>query len=176
MENESNTVLFISGADAVRIEHSDPVKKFRCEIVRKGGGVLKTVFDSDGAILSRKPLPPETDILKESDDIASNFGDFVTRTEYSDVKLERSCPSCSAFSLQEQDGPVPIVPVYVCRSCGSKSFLLTDEYLSQLVGENLTAFNDGERSELSKDPSAFSAELKEYIIRIFASKRIIAIK
>ena len=177
MESESNTVYVSLSKEAARLDYDGPSGRAICTIERCGSGILKTYFNNEGAILHREPVNPGKGIEEAATETAMLLGTPVRKGEYSPVKLSKPCPSCSALSLVEhRDSGVPIMPVYKCTSCGAKAFMLTDEYLSQLVRENIKAFSDAERKELEADPGKFSDELREYIIRIFASKRIIGIK
>ncbi len=177
MGSESDLVYISLSKDAARLDYTNKSGSSSCTIERCGGGTLKTYFDEDGAILHREPLDPGKGIEEIAMETAKTLGTPVKGGEYSPVKLSKPCPACSAKALIEhRDSGVPIMPIYVCTSCGARAFLLTDEYMSQLVRENLRAFSDEERKELETDPGKFSNELREYIIRIFASKRIIGIK
>jgi len=60
--------------------------------------------------------------------------------------------------------------------CKAKSYYLTDEYLEFLVDSNYNMFSDDEQREIERDKNAFLKELRAYIIRIFASKKIQSIK
>jgi hypothetical protein len=68
------------------------------------------------------------------------------------------------------------MPLYSCTGCSTKSYYLTRDYLEYLVDNNNSMFEAAELSELSKDKNAFMSELEAYIIRIFASKKIMCIK
>ncbi|MEM3841121.1 MAG: hypothetical protein QXN59_00275 [Candidatus Micrarchaeaceae archaeon] len=176
MPDEEQAILYMSSSSAARVDYRSPSKTFFCEIERVDGGVLQTFFDGSGAVVRRNPLPISTDIAAESERLAKSFGCPVVRKEYSKVLLDKPCPKCYSSPLAEQPGPKMVMPIYICKHCGSKSFFLTDQYLIQLVSENKSSFSESERAELSSSPDAFFAELREYIIRIFASKKIIAIK
>ncbi len=102
--------------------------------------------------------------------------------QYSDVKFSKPCPKCGQYELLRYvdafagKSDAPIMPLYHCNNCNTKSHHLTNEYLEYLVENNAALFDDKETSELSKDRSAFMTELKGYIIRIFASKKIMSIE
>ncbi|MCL5007287.1 MAG: Lar family restriction alleviation protein [Candidatus Marsarchaeota archaeon] len=177
MESESNLVYVSLSKDAARLDYPGSSGSASCIIERQEGGMLMTYFDKDGAILHRKPVNPGKGIQEIAMETAKLLGKPVIGGEYAPVRLSKPCPLCGANALVEhRDSGVPIIPIYRCESCGAKAFFLTDEYLSQLVKENIKAFSDEERSELDANPGKFSKELREYIIRIFASKRIIGIK
>jgi transposase-like protein len=100
---------------------------------------------------------------------------------YMAIKLHKVCPECKKDSPRRQlEGTtireVPIIPLYVCDSCGCRSYHLTKEYLLHLVEKKRALFSAAEAAEYEKDPKKFVDELREYVIRIFASKRIMCIK
>lgn len=152
-----------------------------------GNGVVETIFDAHGAILKQEMFPENQNPQIEIDNYMKRFmkqvhlNDLVDET-YSEIKLDKKCPTCSNDSLTRimdldtKEPNVPILPTYLCTSCKGKSYYLSDAYLEFLVSNNTTMFSDAERKELEANREAFLHELKEYIIRIFASKRIIRIK
>lgn len=71
---------------------------------------------------------------------------------------------------------MPVMPLYYCTNCSKQSYYLTNTYLEYLIYNNKGLFTNKEQVELQNDEEAFIAELKEYIIRIFASKKIMQIK
>lgn len=151
-------------------------------------GVAETIFDDQGAVLRQSLVPGTTDIdkrlalqmrelLKEA-----NVDKVRESAEYNEIKLKKNCPACGTDTLsqyREKVGgmeTIPIVPTYLCGKCNGRSYYLTDQYLDQLVSTNKELFSEQELSELRSNKEAFMSELKEYIIRIFASKKIIRIK
>lgn len=101
---------------------------------------------------------------------------------YEEVKLNRQCPHCGGTSLVRFANSVmtskelPVMPIYSCNACTKRSYYLTDEYLAFLVKNNKALFEGAELAELEKDSQAFMHEMKEYIIRIFATKHIARIR
>lgn len=67
---------------------------------------------------------------------------------------------------------VPVMPIFICKKCSQKHYSLTDEYLKYLVLSNKQLFESAELKEIDTDLESSINTLKEYIIRIFASKRI----
>jgi len=102
--------------------------------------------------------------------------------KYKRVRLDKVCPACKKDALERQLDAVntikeiPIIPLYVCSDCGERSYYLTKEYLLYLVETKRELFDKGEAAEYEKDSKKFVDELKEYVIRIFASKRILCIR
>lgn len=145
-------------------------------------GVLHTTFDHDGAIICQRLIKPGMG----ADEIASAFikdsgiGSPEERP-FEPVMLNRPCPTCGrgqlsryaeAFSLED----APVMPLYYCMGCKGKSFHMTDAYLRYLVYNNRGLFEGKELAELDGNSASFIKELHEYVIRIFASKKITQIK
>ncbi len=108
------------------------------------------------------------------------LGVETRNVDFTEIKLNKQCPSCASYSLSRDidfdKQKVPIMPTYVCAQCQGKSYYLSDSYLNYLVSDNSELFSEKELKEMTSNKEAFLSELKEYIIRIFASKRIIRIK
>jgi predicted RNA-binding Zn-ribbon protein involved in translation (DUF1610 family) len=149
-----------------------------------GETVVETIFDTEGGILVQSLLKMEgTRIHERTSTYMKNAGLGEAReVEFTDVKLNKRCPNCGKDTLSRRASTVrdfkdiPIMPIYDCTSCRWRSYYLTDTYLTYLVHNNKELFDHEESSELEKDERQFLGELKEYIIRIFASKRILCIK
>lgn len=150
----------------------------------KGEHTLETTFNEEGAILKQEMKKlAEPDVNEQISLILKNAGVVAIKEQpYQEIKLNKKCPKCSntglsrhadAFSTKQE---IPIMPLYHCKSCGSQSYYLTDSYLEQLVLNNKDMFEGKELSELDANKQAFMDELKAYIIRIFASKKIMCIK
>ena len=136
--------------------------------------ILETTYNANGEILNQKFLKGATTMLANS--FASKLGSKVLTKNYEEIKLAKPCPVCNKNALKKEKISIPIVPTYICDSCGAKSYNLTNEYLSKLAYENIHLFSDLEIKELKENNQKFMNELKEYIIRIFASKHITNIK
>ena len=100
--------------------------------------------------------------------------------KYSGVSIDARCSGCGAGSLfRELDGllpseikDIPVVPIFMCKECKKKHYMLTDSYLAELVKNNDALFEKSERDEISSNLDSSINMLQEYIIRIFASKKI----
>ncbi|MCL5430146.1 MAG: hypothetical protein M1504_01555 [Candidatus Marsarchaeota archaeon] len=145
-------------------------------------GVLETLFDTKGGILKQSLMEIKD---KKEDVAAAGVGLIVERTssritngKYSEISIDKKCPSCNKSDLSRiastvnDSSKIPVMPMYECRSCGSQSYYLTDEYLEYLVTNNRDLFSENEAKELASQRGATLNELREYIIRIFACKRI----
>jgi hypothetical protein len=99
---------------------------------------------------------------------------------YRPVEVRARCGSCGNAKIgRELDAKtaneidqVPVVPLFLCRSCGKRFYSINDRYLRRLVEGNLSLFEESELEEMRKDCDAFIYTMKEYIVRIFASKKI----
>lgn len=145
-------------------------------------GILETLFDEEGGILKQIAIKGGAQTMESEVEGLLKRLVSVGNTTYREVMLKKKCPHCGETGLvraKDQSAgvsDVPIIPTYVCSSCGGKSYHLTDAHLKSLVSDSKTLFSDTELRELNNSEEEFLKELKEYIIRIFASKRIIAIK
>jgi hypothetical protein len=150
----------------------------------KNYGTIETEFNSEGHILLQRvvdiqavPLSERViELLRQA-----NISD-TRQAQFSDVKINKACPKCSQYVLTRyveafaSKKEVPVMPLYYCPNCTTKSYHLTNEYLEYLIETNKLMFSQEEVLELGKDKSRFVTELQAYIIRIFASKKIMCIK
>lgn len=65
-----------------------------------------------------------------------------------------------------------MAPIFRCTKCDKRFYSITRTYLERLVDRKAELFDEKELEELRKDRETFINTLNEYIIRIFASKRI----
>ena len=106
--------------------------------------------------------------------------DFVNTSSYEPVKVDASCMKCGTETIQReldrQDTKtvykVSVVPIFVCKTCKTRFYSMTDAYLKRLIENNISLFAAEEIEQRKKNEAEFVHELHEYIIRIFASKRI----
>lgn len=172
----------ISDAGAVQLEFLSQNRRNTVQWELVNGAVLESLFDADGGILrqklhenSSKEGMSATSALLER--FAEKEGIFVMgEREFREIKLKKGCPKCGKEELKRELSPVPVMPIYICSDCDSRSYHLTDDYLEYLVENNKELFDGKELQEMSGSREKFTAELKEYVIRIFASKRIACIK
>jgi len=144
-------------------------------------GSLITFFNENGEVLDQRILKGKS--IEEG--LEYYVGPLkIVESEYKEVEVKAVCPRCGKRSIRrELDlvdtrklSNVPVVPIYVCTSCGQGFYSLTKEYLKKIVDEHLDLFSAEENSEREKNEEAFINELNEYIIRIFASKKLMRIK
>lgn len=169
----------------VKLEYVQDGKKRTALWEPMCNGVVETIFDDSGAVLRQVLLPEKAG---EGADchmqrLISELKVMKTaEKEFSEVKINKKCPTCDSDSLVRftegitDTTKAPVMPTYICKSCNGKSYYLTDDYLEYLVSNNKEMFEPKELAEMEKDRGAFIHELREYIIRIFASKKIARIK
>jgi hypothetical protein len=103
------------------------------------------------------------------------------KVSYDRVKISASCKKCGSgekisreldLTLISYVESVPVVPIFRCIGCGSRFYAMEREYLNALVSRNIALFTESERIGIEKESESAIKELNEYIIRIFASKKI----
>jgi len=181
-----NGTAYLSKDDKghVKLEYTSGGKTVARIWETRDRGTLEIMFGEDGSILFQKMSRFNGDELNQRiADAMSEAGISQTeQAEYSDVKLNKPCPKCSEQNLQRyteaffSKNEVPIMPLYHCPGCSTKSYHLTEDYLGYLVDANMEKFTGEELKQMGLDRNAFMSELKAYIIRIFASKRIMCIE
>lgn len=147
---------------------------------RRDSGTLETTFDYNGAVtnqvLFRDDFSSAEGMLLRAMHTASIDPGEVSDVEFGEIQLKFSCPSCGKHTLKRYAGSpikgIPVVPTYACSSCSQHSYNLTKAHLLKIAMSNKDLFTTAECEELERDSGAFIAELYEYIIRIFASKKI----
>ncbi|MEM0149676.1 MAG: hypothetical protein QXW10_02150, partial [Candidatus Micrarchaeaceae archaeon] len=173
-ELEPGHAVLSKSSSAYKLELNAGGKKYAITWEQRGGGTLKIMFNRDGAItmqeysrLSSEEIEKEINRILEGNSITD-----ISNGTYKEVRLDRACPKCGTRRLRlassSPSSTVPVMPIYICESCGAKSYYLTDEDLEYLVSRHGDLFTEEERKELDASSEAFLKELKEYIIRIFA--------
>jgi len=145
-------------------------------------GALQTTFDSKGGILDQKIIALDKSLREVVGSFVEGESLSVKKTSYKEVRLSKNCPSCGSQNLiryaEHASNPkeIPVIPKYICADCSSESYYLTDNYLKRLVDEHPYLFSEGELNSRNENNAAFTQELKEYITRVFAAKKIPTIK
>lgn len=153
-----------------------------CIVEKTGGGILITEFDEKGIVLGQK-ISLGSSLEEEIGRYVSVYSlkpTFKSIEKYERVVVKAKCSSCKAEKIaRELDfsdpclvNDIPIVPIFRCMGCGKRFYNIGKEYLSRLVDENKALFTSEETKEQEKDKDAFINTINEYIIRIFASKKI----
>ncbi|MGA3021003.1 MAG: hypothetical protein ABSD68_03585 [Candidatus Micrarchaeales archaeon] len=144
-------------------------------------GILITEFKKNGEIVNQI-YDRDNDLDNALTKHLGTFGklEFLDVDAYERVKVNVACAKCGTESIEREldradiglVSNVPVVPIFVCRKCGSKFYSMSDAYLKHLVEKNVMLFETNEVELKKKDDAKFMNTLQEYIIRIFASKRI----
>ncbi len=146
-------------------------------IERTMKGTLVTTVDKSVGVLDQEYIE-KADALSV---LKSRLPMFTIKlvNEMQRTGLDKKCKKCGAKLYRELESVdpslldnVPAVPMFRCESCGSRYYSMTNEYLSKLVDRNNELFSEDELHEIRKDREKGIALLNEYIIRIFASKKI----
>jgi hypothetical protein len=159
-------------------------KRIRLWEKKDADKVLETTFDSEGSILVQVPIKQDGAAIdyRVRQTVKEAGASKVVKTEFTGVRFNKPCPKCGEFGLARyveafaSNEDIPVMPIYYCKGCKSQSYYLTDAYLNYLIENNSSLFEQQELAELSKDRAAFTNEIREYIIRIFASKKVLCIK
>ncbi|HUY70273.1 MAG TPA: hypothetical protein VMV00_01750 [Candidatus Baltobacteraceae bacterium] len=177
-------VGFVSRGDSgeIKLEYSAPDGNVRKLWERVSDSILETMFDSEGGILEQRLHKGGANAEEFLSNESKTHKLELKESKYESIRLDKSCPTCNTpnpsrhVEAFRSAGEVPVMPTYHCKQCATKSYYLTEGYLDNLVRGNSSMFTGNELKELQADEAAFKAELKAYIIRIFASKRIVCIK
>jgi len=173
------------------VVYKSPDNRYRTSYFEKGGlerfcvvektrkGSLISEFSRGGRIMDQiyyaGKAPEEI--------LGAHFGGEVSVKAvpvYEKVKVSSSCKRCEDEKVvRELDlatpalvESIPVVPTFRCLGCGERFYGMSEEYLGSLVKKNVGLFEGEELAQMEKDERLFINELNEYIIRIFASKKI----
>jgi transposase-like protein len=150
---------------------------------KEGKYLLQTIFDDKSGILDQKLLNLESHSQNEViEAFMESNGIEPKESVYESVEFHGECPSCRMPSLvryaavESKASKIPIMPIYTCKNCGSKSYHLTKRYLKKLITSNKELFENADIEEFAGDEQKFINELEAYIVRVFASKHILKVK
>lgn len=150
-----------------------------CLVEETFKGILITEFNLNNEVVNQS-YKPNGNFLHELSSYVGSLIEIIDVDQYKHIEMKAKCSSCANVGLtRELDMKpaksivdVPVVPIFICEKCGHKHYSLTDQYLKILVANNMHLFEANEMEEINKDRDGSINTLKEYIIRIFASKRI----
>lgn len=149
-------------------------------------GVLVSEFNESGELLDQ--------IYKKTDqplrEIAEHLGNFTNEIDVAKaeahlpIKARAICESCNGKEIvREFDtidtkkvANVPVVPIFVCSGCKKRYYSMNPKYLKRLIARNPDLFKPEELKGSDVDEVAFMKEIQEYMIRIFASKKLAMMK
>jgi hypothetical protein len=145
-------------------------------------GTLVTEFKTTGEVVKQVYIKAKDAKIAISEYLGNSVAvDFSEVDSYRPVKVDAKCSKCGndntiERALDKQNlseaTKVPVVPMFVCRKCGTQFYSMTDSYLKHLIESNVSLFENVEIEQKKANEAAFVKELQEYIIRIFASKKI----
>lgn len=113
-------------------------------------GTLITEFKDSGEVLDQ--------FCSRAGDAKAALGDYLKGTgvpdfldsgTYEKVRVGARCTKCKGEIARELDlknpkdiGRVPVVPIFLCRNCGSRFYSMTDSYLKKLISRQAGLFSD----------------------------------
>lgn len=149
-------------------------------------GVLISEFSANGEIIDQ--------IYRKSTEVLKEIGERLGRIDkeiviedvssFAPVKGNATCDACQGteivreFDLLDASkvSEVPVVPIFVCTKCKKRFYSMGGKYLRKLIARNPELFEGEELRVKEKDEAAFVHEIQEYMIRIFASKKLAMMK
>ena len=159
--------------------YSNEDRKLCCLIENTQKGMLITELNERGLVEKQVYMKPDDPFYVN----LTKSMEVVECGEYKGMSVDAVCASCSGTLARELDlvhpsviNTVPVVPSYICRGCSKRFYSMTDTYLKSLVADTKELFDEKDLKELSENEEAFVSVLQEYIIRIFASKKISRIR
>ncbi len=153
----------------------------KCSLLeRTKSGILFTEVTHKGEIVKQAYFKDKTpEIILEEMLGHECFSHLKFKRDYNGISICVKCPKCKGDISREFDvcdilsvKEVPVVPILICRKCNEKYYSMNKEYIDFLVENNEHLFTPEELEERKKDTKSFTNELNEYIIRIFAAKKI----
>jgi len=151
-----------------------------CVAEATGAGTLITRFKSGGDVLDQT-----CEVSKDAKSVLCDYLkgegaiDFTNSGAYERITVDAKCDRCKGEIARELDlkkpeeiRSVPVVPIFVCKSCGRRFYSMTDVYLTRLARRQSSLFSANELREMEKNEREFMTNVREHVIRIFASKKI----
>lgn len=144
-------------------------------------GTLVTEFSADCQVTGQSYVNSKDVLLVLRSYLNEHTIEAIDVDRYSPVEMKARCSKCGNGQLaRELDGiaPTKIVeapvgpPIFVCSKCGHRHYSITNEYVRSVALANKHLFEKNELAELEKNEEVTVNELKEIIIRSFASKKI----
>lgn len=139
-----------------------------------------TEFNPKGEVLAQTFFKGRDVVADLSAYLQGEKLELIDVANHDPVVMNARCEKCGNLGLaRELDQlqtktmkDVPVLPIFLCAKCNQKHYTLTEEYLNGLVEANKHLFEPEELMEIDTDPEATINTIREYIIRIFASKKI----
>ena len=143
-------------------------------------GSVVSKFKKSGEIVDRYENERTRDAGKALDMYLTGTAmiEVLSTPTYEHVKAEAVCRSCGKSEIEreldqqktEEMAEVPVVPIFVCRSCGSKFCSVGEEYIKNLVSKYGRYIAMGKEEKV--EDAMFVRKVQDNIIRSFASKNI----
>lgn len=176
--------VFESGDGRFRTGLVEPAQDAFVLVEKTAKGVLLSKFSVDGELLDQDYSKIGGPIEKLKDYLKTEELAVKKVSSYTHVAVNATCDSCGKKSIKREFDlvepnrilNVPVVPLFVCTSCRKKFYSMNKGYLKKLISNNVDLFEPEEvkNKDISRDE--FVEEMKENIIRIFASKKITLIR
>lgn len=151
-----------------------------CVAEATGSGTLITRFKSSGDVLDQT-----CDLSKDAKSVLCDYLkgegalDFTNSGAYERVAVDARCGRCKGEIIRgldlknpEEIRSVPVVPIFVCKGCGRRFYSMTEAYLTRLAHRQSFLFSADDLKEMKKNEREFINNVREHVIRIFASKKI----
>ncbi|MDE1850260.1 MAG: hypothetical protein KGH54_00500 [Candidatus Micrarchaeota archaeon] len=153
---------------------------------RTAHGVLVSEFNEHGEVLDQAYKKSNMALAELASFLKKAAGELqVEETkQYVPVKVNAMCDDCKTDSIKreievldpETVTSIPVIPLFVCIKCGKKYYSVHPGYLRNLVQRNVELFDGDEEKFRQRDEAAFIKEIQEYMIRVFASKKLARMK
>ncbi len=144
------------------------------------GGTLITEFNPKGEVLAQTFFKGRDIVADLCTYLEVEKLELIDVANHDPVMMNAKCEKCGNLGLaRELDRlqtrtikEVPVLPIFLCAKCNERHYTLTEEYISRLVEANKHLFEPEELMEIDTNQEATINTIREYIIRIFASKKI----
>ncbi len=180
---DASGTVGISTDGRVQLEFFSKSGRKTVQWERVGLSIIESVFNEEGGIIRQKRFRgPQGKSGRSIQELLNQFimEERIAVTgekEFEEIKLKKPCPSCGRNEVMKRDtAAISVLPIYSCAACAAKGYHLTDDYLQYLIDNSTMLFCDEELSEMRNGKTSFASEIKEHVIRIFASKRILCIR
>jgi hypothetical protein len=143
-------------------------------------GTLLTEFLQNGDVVNQVYRQSKDSLEEMRAYLGKNDIKINEKVPYAPLKIKSKCHGCGKEEMRrelesvpaEKISDVPVVPIFVCGGCGKRYYTMNELFLKNLVAMNKDLFESADIKEMQKDEDAFIHNLREYVIRTFASKKI----
>ena len=151
---------------------------------RTARGVLLSEFAKSGEVVDQI-YKPSADLLTELQRYPHGVdGVVISQLPYEQLTVNAHCASCGPTKMKRELDKldvskvveVPVVPMFLCTVCGKRFYSVSKRYLRNLVSRNRELFEKEEFAMREENEAAFISEIQEYMVRVFASKRLALMK